>query len=79
MAEADASPSTTTVTDVDVDSLAHCATYLSFQDLSNLAMSCNTSNASPIPTPSGSAGSGLSIFFKSFVFFFKKKIEVICF
>jgi len=40
MAEADASPSTTTVTDVDVDSLAHCATYLSFQDLSNLAMSC---------------------------------------
>jgi hypothetical protein len=40
MAQADRSPSTTTVTDVDVDPLTHCATYLSLQDLSNLAMSC---------------------------------------
>ncbi|KAG6656389.1 probable E3 ubiquitin ligase complex SCF subunit sconB [Carya illinoinensis] len=42
MAEADPSRplSTTRITDVDVDSLAHCAGYLNLQDLSNLAMSC---------------------------------------
>ncbi|OMO79204.1 hypothetical protein CCACVL1_13836 [Corchorus capsularis] len=46
MAESPASPpqsatttaATTKITDLDEDSLAHCATYLSLQDLSNLAM-----------------------------------------
>ncbi|KAK9272757.1 hypothetical protein L1049_003134 [Liquidambar formosana] len=32
--------SSTTITDVDVDSLAHCAAYLDLQDISNMAMSC---------------------------------------
>ncbi|XP_010256532.1 PREDICTED: probable E3 ubiquitin ligase complex SCF subunit sconB [Nelumbo nucifera] len=32
--------SSTSVTDLDVDSLAHCASYLSLQDLSNMAMTC---------------------------------------
>ncbi|KDP45480.1 hypothetical protein JCGZ_09729 [Jatropha curcas] len=33
-------PPATKITELNEDSLAHCATYLSLQDLSNLAMSC---------------------------------------
>ncbi|CAK7323050.1 unnamed protein product [Dovyalis caffra] len=39
----EAEPSTTTrITDLNEDSLAHCATYLTLQDLSNLAMTCRS-------------------------------------
>ncbi|KAJ8441447.1 hypothetical protein Cgig2_023633 [Carnegiea gigantea] len=30
----------TTITELDIDSLAHCASYLSLQDISNMAMTC---------------------------------------
>ncbi|KAJ6734660.1 WD40 REPEAT PROTEIN [Salix purpurea] len=43
--EMEAEPSTTTttrITDLNEDSLAHCATYLSLQDLSNLATTCKS-------------------------------------
>lgn len=30
----------TTITDLDVDSLVQCASYLDFQDISNMAMTC---------------------------------------
>lgn len=35
------SPPATTIADLNVDSLAQCASYLSLQDLSNVAMTCN--------------------------------------
>nr|XP_016433052.1 PREDICTED: protein will die slowly-like isoform X2 [Nicotiana tabacum] len=41
---ADSSPATrnnsTSITDLDMDALVHCATYLNLQNLSNMAMSC---------------------------------------
>ncbi|XP_009757089.1 uncharacterized protein [Nicotiana sylvestris] len=41
---ADSSPATrnnsTSIRDLDMDALVHCATYLNLQDLSNMAMSC---------------------------------------
>ena len=39
MAELKAS-TPTSITDLDVDSLVHCATYLSIPDISNMAMTC---------------------------------------
>lgn len=35
------SSSNTTITDLNMDSLVHCASYLNLRDISNLAMSCN--------------------------------------
>lgn len=32
----------TMITDLNEDSLSHCATYLTLQDLSNLAMTCKS-------------------------------------
>ncbi|PKH69521.1 hypothetical protein CRG98_050112, partial [Punica granatum] len=34
----------TSITDLDVDALAHCTSYLSLQDVSNMAMSCKFLN-----------------------------------
>lgn len=36
--------STTKVTDMDMDSLVHCASYLSLQDIANMAISCKFLN-----------------------------------
>ncbi|CAH1437640.1 unnamed protein product [Lactuca virosa] len=36
--------STTKVTDMDIDSLVHCASYLTLQDISNMALSCKYLN-----------------------------------
>lgn len=36
--------STTKVTDMDMDSLVHCARYLTIQDISNMAISCKFLN-----------------------------------
>lgn len=38
--EASPSPSTTAITDLNEDAVAHCALNLSLQDISNMAMSC---------------------------------------
>ena len=41
-AEPSSTATTTRITDLNEDSLAHCATYLSLQDLSNLATTCKS-------------------------------------
>lgn len=41
-AEPSSTTATTRITDLNEDSLAHCATYLSLQDLSNLATTCKS-------------------------------------
>lgn len=44
MASSNNHDSTTKITDMDMDTLVHCATYLNLEDISNMAISCKFLN-----------------------------------